>query len=597
MRTAFRRAYSAVLIIVVLTLYAACGEERVPRQVILEFNLERPIVEYSGDGTLQHFFEPETMSLTDIVGAIERAAADERVKGLIAYIGDNSNHPLAVQQEVRDAIQEFRNSNKFAIAFCESLGTTGAANGAYYLASGFDEIWLQPSGSVGLTGFVAYAQFFAGTLEKLGVKVEGGHRKQYKNAYNQFVNKEFTEAHREATKVLLEDLFDTLTSGIAEARGMEKDFLAGLIDRGPFLAEESTAEGLVSAFAYPQESVGKGLIDKLGYQDQAIDAAKERTTDARLLYLHKYLQRAGTTWDDGETIAVVYGIGAIVSGESDYDPVFGRQIMGSETVSNAIRDAAATPAVKAIVLRIDSPGGSAVASDTIWREVVRAQEQGKPVVVSMSSVAASGGYYVSAPAAKIVAHPTTITGSIGVLMAKLITRDLWSKVGITFDSVRTSANAAMWSELEGFSGYGKERLEAFLDDTYQEFKQKVADGREMSLDQVEDIAKGRVWSGSRAHKLGLVDELGGFSRALHVAAAEAGLDPSEPLRVQVFPRPKGFFEELFAEGPDSSRDRRAKAAVYEALEPVRPIMRNLADQSGWNPYGGILSMPHLYLEY
>jgi protease-4 len=371
-------------------------------------------------------------------------------------------------------------------------------------------------------------------------------------------------------------IYEHMVAEIARARGLSPAALRAAIDAGPALG--------------PQAVEAK-LVDNLLYRDQAYERARERAAggggEPDLLYLHKYWRRsdghAGLGAD--HTIAVVYGLGSVVRGRSE-QPIFGEGTMGGSTVAAALRAAAEDDEVKAIVLRVDSPGGSYVASDTIWREVVRARKAGKPVIVSMGELAASGGYFVAVPADKIVAHPSTITGSIGVLGGKFVTAEMWKKLGISFDSVQRGDHADMWSSLEPFDPDEWAKFNGWLDRVYADFTGKVAEGRGLPLERVQELAKGRVWSGVDAKRLGLVDELGGWTTALRLAREAAGIPADAAVRLREFPRARGPFEELFEERPDSSDDEGAQAAVdlgrvadalraLRALESLRPLLETL----------------------
>lgn len=543
----------------------------VPDQLVLELDLDRPLGESSSGDPFGGLVGAAPPTVRSVVETLDRAAEDERVVGVIAYIGGSSSG-MARTQEVRDAIERFRASGKFAIAFGESYGEFGSANQSYMLASAFDEVWLQPSGSLGLTGLMSSAMFIKGSLEMLDVEVHGDKRREYKNAFNMYTERRYTEAHAEATKALLDDFQQQIIGAISEGRGLSRDLVWGYVQEGPFVA---------------QEALDRGLVDKLGYRDEAIEAAKTRAGEgAQLLYAHKYRERLDSVDGDAK-IALVYGVGGVMRGPSSTDPLSGSQTMGSDTVAAAIRAAVADEDVEAIIFRVDSPGGSPVASDVIWRETIRARDAGKPVIVSMGNVAGSGGYYVAAGAAKIVAQPGTITGSIGVFAGKPNIRKLWNKVGVTYDSTATAPNAEMFSQLHGYDEHARARLDVSIDQIYIDFKTKVAEGRGMSLEDVEEIAKGRIWSGARAKEIGLVDELGGIDRAVEVARAEAGLDAEVEVRLVEYPAQKGLLEQLLSsdEADNSEANRAAvRAEMLTGLERWQPLLRQL-EQVGLGPNG------------
>lgn len=561
---------------IVLWALTRAGKSGVPQRTILEVDLEQQLIEYVPEDPLAALFLQEKLRMVNLVAALEAAAGDDRVVGLVARIGGGIAG-FAHHQEVRDAVLRFRESGKPAVAWADTFGEFGPGNGGYYLATAFDEIYIQPSGDVGLTGLNAESPFVAGTFEKLGVVPRMDHRYEYKNAMNTFTEKEFTPAHEEALKAVIDSMFEQMLAGIAERRGKTPGEIQAIIDAGPYLG---------------QEAVDAGLVDGLKYRDEVYDRIEERAGEGtELLYLNRYAERADGPWDEGETIALVYGVGQVVRGKSEYDPLGGSATLGGDSVAAALRQAIEDDDVKAILFRVDSPGGSYVASDTVWRETVRAREAGKPVIVSMANVAGSGGYFVAMAADKIVAEPGTITGSIGVLGGKLLTRELWSKLGITFDAVQTSENAEMWSGLEDYDEAGWARLQAMLDRIYEDFTTKVAEGRELPLERVQEIAKGRIWSGADAKELGLVDELGGYHVALRLAREAAGLEPDAPIRLKLYPPRKTPFEMLFDKGAENSEGEAARAAAARVLETLRPAVTVLRQAGLLGPEPEVLSMP------
>jgi protease-4 len=555
------------------------ARKSIPGKVILEMDFEKPLVEYVSDEPLARALMREVTTVRDVVEALERASADKRVVGLVARVG-SARMGLAVIQEIRDAVVRFADSGKFTVAYSETFGEFGPGNGAYYLATAFDEIYLQPSGDLNLTGLMYETPFLRGTLDKLKVEPRMDHRSEYKNALNMLTEREYNQPHREAIETLMNSQFGQIISGITRARGLPEEQVTELMDRAPLLGAEA---------------VEAALVDGLLYRDEVYEKVKARAEDAELLYLGRYLERAGRPHEKGAKIALIYGVGGVHRGQSEYNALFGSQSMGSDTVAAAFRDAVADKKVKAIVLRVDSPGGSYVASDTIWREVVRAKEAGKPVIASMGNIAGSGGYFVSMAANKIVAQPGTITGSIGVVVGKVLTREFWLEhTGISWDEVHTSDNATLWTGTHDYLPQQWQVVQDFLDRVYDDFTAKVAQGRQMPKEKVLDVAKGRIWTGADAKQRGLVDELGGFDVALRLACTEAGLDPNEPFKVTVFPRPKRLIETLLKREPDSSESEATVAAARQVLEKLRPLGK-IADQMGLIERDDVLRMPRFEL--
>src|ERR1700692_2887010 len=550
------------LITMVIVLVAVIGAKgKRPQKATLEANFEQTFLEDAPDTPTARLMLTEKQTLRDVVDAIDRGASDDRVVGMIAKIGA-APMGMAQTQEIRDAVQRFRAHKKFAVAYAETFSEFGPGNGAYYLATAFDQIYVQPSGDVGLTGIIMESPFIKGTLSKLGVTFHGDHRYEYKNALNFFTETKYTAPHKEAMTAIMTSWFNQMKDGICQARQIVPEKFQALVDAGPYLGQEAVTAKLVDGVAYRDEVYGK-------VKSQAGDGAE-------LLYLDKYLHRAGRPHDHGKTVALVFGVGGVTRGKSDYDPVQGSQNMGSDTVAGAIRAAAEDKDVKAILFRVDSPGGSYVASDTIWREVVRAHQAGKPVIVSMGNLAGSGGYFVAMAADKIVAEPGTITASIGVLGGKILTSGLWDKVGLSWDEVHQGANATMFTGTQDYSPAEWGRFEAWLDRVYIDFTSKVADGRKLPKEKVLDIAKGRIWSGQDAKNLGLVDELGGYDVALRLAKKAIGVSEGEEVKIVVYPRPKSLIESVMERrGPDNSDKEALGQTLARILEVVQPVAREL----------------------
>ncbi|MCB1057226.1 MAG: signal peptide peptidase SppA [Acidobacteria bacterium] len=558
--------FTLTVVAIALLVFAVyrLGKPGVPEHTILEADFEKGVVEYVPVDPIAQILHEHQPVVRDLVEALERGADDERVVGFIARIG-SSGMGMARLQELRDAVAAFGESGKPTVAWSETFGEFGPGTGAYYLATAFDEIYLQPSGDVNLTGFAAENPFLRGTLDKLGVVPRMDHRYEYKNAMNLFTEEKLTEPHREAMQALLDSWFDQLVTGVAEGRKKTPEEVRELIDRGPFLGPEA---------------LEAGLVDGLAYRDEVYANLRQRVgEDAELLYLYPYLQRAGRPHDHGETIALIYGVGGVARGSNQYDPLRGTTTMGSDSVTAAFREAIDDDSVRAILFRVDSPGGSYVASDAIWRETVRAKDAGKPVIVSMGDVAGSGGYFVAMNADKIVAQPGTITGSIGVLGGKLVTREMWKKVGITFDGVQAGADATIYSSVEDYSEQGWERFQAWLDRVYEDFTAKVADGRDLPLDTVRDVAKGRIWSGTDAEQLHLIDAVGGFPVALDLARQAAGLEPTADVKLAVYPRERNPWAKIFGEPAASSEQETAITLAVRAIETLRPVVR-FAERTG-----------------
>ena len=547
--------------------YFPTVEHRVPNEVVLTLDLADGITERGASGPLAWTSFGKALTVRDLVQGLDAAGRDARVKGLVAHLG-NGDLAMARAQEIRDAVQAFRQHGKFAIAFAESFGESGNGNTHYYLATAFDEIWLQPSGEIGLTGVRIESPYFKSALDSLGIVARIGQREEYKGAMDPLTNASMPAPVRENYQRLVDSWVEQMAAGIAEGRKMDPAAARALIDRGPFLAGEAQKER---------------LVDHLGYWDEADKAAKDRFgADVAQMTVANYAGSL-TPPADAPQVALVYGLGPVQLSGGKPNPLFGDVSMGSAAVSGALRDAADDAGVKAIIFRVDSPGGSYVASDAIWREVKRAADKGKPVIVSMGDVAASGGYFVAAAARKIVAQPGTITGSIGVVSGKVVLTDLWTKLDVAWDGVQAGANADVESENHDYSPDGWNRLQQELDQVYADFLSKVASGRNMPVERVHDVAKGQVWTGADAKAKGLVDELGGFATALKLARDAAGLAPDAEVRLVEFPPPPSGFEALrkLLEAGTASEgaagEARALSRLARILEPVARVLAPALD--------------------
>ncbi|MDY6995434.1 MAG: signal peptide peptidase SppA [Actinomycetota bacterium] len=478
------------------------------------------------------------MLLRDVVAALHRAAEDPRVAGLIARVQLDAAPPGPIQ-ELREAIVAF-SAAKPSLAWAETYPGTLS----YYLASAFREVWMQPSGTVGLIGFATNAMFLRDALDKAGVEAQFIARGEYKSAANLFTEDGYTDAHREADTALVDGLRAQVWEAVAAAREIELSDLDALADRAPLLRDDAVSAGLVDRIGFRDEAYAR-IAEMTGSEVVSPETGDADGEDAPpRLYLARYARtdRPGMPTPalpgrkGPRTVAVVNLAGPIVSGRGgrQLSPMGGSSA-GADTLAAALRQAAADEDVAAIVLRVDSPGGSVTGSETIWREVVRARAAGKPVVASMGAVAASGGYYVSMAADAIVANPGTITGSIGVMTGKLVARDLKEKLGVASDSVRTNANADAWSINAPFTEEQRVQVEAEADLCYDDFVRRVAEGRNLSVEEVEQVARGRVWTGADAFARGLVDELGGLRTAIRRAKTLAGIDEDDKVHIENLP--------------------------------------------------------------
>ncbi len=485
-----------------------------------------PPDEPDGRGVSQLLF-PSGLTLADTLEALHHASNDPHITGLVARIGD-SGMGFAEVQELRDAIAAFRAKGKRAVAYTDTFGELSSGMRSYYLASAFNQIWLQPMGTVGLVGLSAGMPYFRGTLDRLGIVPDFERREQYKDAANPLIDTAMTGPEREEIQALLQSVYGQIVQGIAVDRKLTPDAVRALINQAPLLG---------------QAALKAHLVDHIGGRAGAISSFG---ATPRLVSLGDYLDQVGPLDHNGPTIALIYATGLMTRGGGGTNPLSGDGVMNADDIVRAFRLAAASKSVRAILFRINSPGGSAIAAETIWEAVERARNAGKPVIVSMGDVAGSGGYYIAAPANKIVAEPATLTGSIGVIAGKVVLNGLLKKLGGNWDTVEIGQNANMFSAMQGFSPSEHARLTAVIDNIYDGFKQRVAEGRKLSATQVEAVAKGRVWSGEDAKAHGLVDVLGGFDTALDLAKKAAGIAANEDVTLKLYPPPERGIRAIIA---------------------------------------------------
>jgi len=546
-------------------------------QTLLELDLTEPLMAPEADDPIARLRARSRRLLRPTLRALHEAADDRHVVGLIAKVG--GLWPWGTMQELRRGVQTFADSGKPTLAWIETFGELGSRGmAAYVLATAFGELWLQPGGEVGLLGLGIEATFVRGTLDRLGIEPQFEQRHEYKNAVDVLVRKEFTAAHREALERLTESVFSDSVNTIAEARGLTPDQVRELINTGPRTAAEAQAAG---------------LVDKLGFRDQAYDAMRARTGGKpELLFADRWRphRKIAPPPHRRGHVALVDVRGVIATGRTRRSPM-GRQA-GSDTVSAQLRAAHDNDRARAVVMRVDSPGGSAVASEVIWREVCRLREDRKPVIVSMGDVAASGGYYISCPAELIVALPATLTGSIGVYGGKMVVESLLERVGVSTGAVRQGTHALMYSSRRRFSDEERARFAATIDAIYNDFVAKVAEGRRRRIADVEAVARGRVWTGQDALEAGLVDELGGLRDAVRIARERANLPDDAPVLGAIRIPPLARLSR-----PRNSEDPRTWASA-RSFDPLTRAIKDLAEFAAalGVPADATLRMPDIHIQ-
>lgn len=540
---------------------------------VLELDLRGPLPERASSSPLDLAFRGTGPTLRDVTDALDRAASDGRVAGVVARLGAGGLG-LATTQELRDAVARFRASGKPALAWADSFGGIVPGNGGYYLATAFDEVWLSPVGEVGLVGLSAEVPFLAGALEKLGVTPELEARHEHKTYKNLFTETGLTEPHREQLTAILRSQQAQLIAGVAAGRGLAPEKVSALLAEAPFPAERAKE---------------LGLVDRVGYRDEVLARVDERVGgEGKRLFPRPYLERASRPHETGPVVALIYASGTVQT-SGTVSPLTGGEVLASDVVSRHLRAAVADDEVRAILLRVDSPGGSHIASDVLRREIERARAAGKPVVVSMGNVAGSGGYMIAMAADRIVAQPGTLTGSIGVVGGKLVPKELFDKLGITFEQIELAPRAGMASVARGFDEDERVAFEASLDRIYADFVAKAAAARGVAVAELEPYARGRVWTGAAAKERGLVDELGGVHAALGLVRELAGLAPDADVELRLLPRKREPVQALLAALDNRGRENSDSASAVVPLPdlPWLSAVRAL----GVTARAGVLEMP------
>ncbi len=502
-----------------------------PARAVLIFDISNGVIDALPESPFARLALDKTVTLRDALRALNAAASDERIKVLLLRLGDG---PLDVAhaQELGDEIVRFRRSGKPVVAFTESFGEGGETTSRYILAAAASEIWMQPSGSLPLAGSALQVPFIKDAFDRVGILVRMDHREEFKGALNSLTQTSMPQPQRVNMQALVDSLTAQLGNAIARGRHLDSAAARRLIEGGPYSAAAAKAAG---------------LVDRLGYWDQAESTATDRAgPNSHTVDLSDYIARLPSPSSEAPRIAVIYGIGAVTLGRSEGNPFVGQAVMGAKTVADALHKAVDDSKIAGIIFRVDSPGGSYVAADTIWREVVRARERGKPLVVSMGGMAASGGYFVAAPAASIIAEPATLTGSIGVFGGKIVIKDLLTKLGINVDSVAGTPNALAQSATADYTPEQWATLERELDRIYNDFMSKVATGRHMDKEAIHAVAKGQIWTGADAKSRGLVDELGGFETATAAVKRLAKIDPAAEVNLEQYPPPSNDIRSMLS---------------------------------------------------
>jgi protease-4 len=539
----------ALILLLVLVGIGAFSGDGIARNAVLELDLRQSMEDKSSVSLLD--LTEGKLSIMDVVMGLDRAARDARVKGIFLRVG-TADLSVPRAEELRDALKHFKESGKFVIAHSQSFYSSGL--GDYTAAAGADQIWMQPVSTFFSAGTSSTTLFFKGLFDKVNAVPQFVQRYEYKNAANVFTQTDFTPPHREATLRVLQSWYDSATAEASADRKLDPAVLTSILDASP-----ATVETVME----------KGLITNIGYDDEARDAAKARAgAGAEIMGFARYVQatRNRGAGFGAPTIALVHAAGDIVEGGDDSPLSQSSASVAGDTFSQAIRDAAEDKNVKAILLRVDSPGGSAIASDQILQALKKARATGKPIVVSMGAVAASGGYYISMAADRIIAEPGTLTGSIGVLWGKFAVGKTAEMVGVELRELGVGKNALFLSGIAPWNEAQLAQVNMQADIVYADFTKKVAEGRKLPPERVEQVARGRVWTGADAKERGLVDELGGFWTAVTEIKTLAGISPDTRVAFKNYPQPQGLIG-------TASRLLGGSAASLKALEGLSALMQ------------------------
>jgi protease-4 len=558
------------VLLVALVVMSLDNEPDIPNNSVLVLKVEGALPDFtSADEFSARFFGADTNSLSNLLAQLRKAKADKRVGAVLLDVG-TVGAGWAKSDEIRDAVADFRKSGKPIYAYMEY-----GADKEYYIATAAERVYVAPIGDLFINGLAAEVMHFRGSFDKLGVVWDSYQIGKYKTAPEQFTRKDSSDGEKETLNSLLDEIYNRYKQGVADARHMTPEAVEALIDNAPHKARDAQKAGLIDGALY-REEVESELKKRLGYKDdeklRKVSTAEYRRVTPESLGLNQ-----------GEQIAVIFASGPIQPGRSSDGSMGGGQSVGSDTVVKALNDARDNKAVKAIVLRVDSPGGVTYPSDLIWKAVEEAKKK-KPVVVSMSDLAASGGYYISMGASKIVAQPLTLTGSIGVYAYKPVIKGFYDWIGVTNEYYMRGKNAGLFRETEKFNPDERKKFEDGMNHFYwDEFLPKVAEGRRFpNVEAVNAIAQGRVWTGAQGRERGLIDEFGGLDRAVEVAKELAKIPADKDVRRVVYPTPRTFFQQFFGGGDDAENaasvkaEQQQQAFINSMPKEMRPALRRSA---------------------
>jgi protease-4 len=554
-------AFFLVAIIGIALLAESIGKPSVANNSVLVLNVSGSLPDYSvDDPTARIFGMGQGQSFSSLLTQLRKAKVDSRISAVLLDI-NFSSLGWGKADELREAIADFRTSGKPVYAYMEY-----GANKEYYIATAADKIFLPPSGELGIIGLQAQAQFYKGSLDKLGVEFESVHIGKYKGANDPLVRKDMSPEQREVINAMLDDYYNRIVNTIAETRKKSPEDVKAIIDNAPYTAPQALQQNLIDGTKYRDELYNE-IKQKLGYKE----SDELRLTSAGS---YKEISSESLGLNNGERIAVIFASGLITTGKSSDGTFGGSQTIGSDTIVKAVKDAADDPSIKAIVLRVDSGGGSALASDLMWHTLEYAKTK-KPIVTSMGDVAASGGYYIACNSNKIVAEPSTITGSIGVILGRPVVKGFYDWVGITNEYVTRGKNAGLLRDTEKWTDEQRAKVEESAKFFYWDnFVPKVAQGRGRTPEQIHEVAQGRVWTAAQAKERGLVDEFGGLNKAIEIAKGLANLPADKDVKRVVFPAPQPFLASLFSKDDEATVKAKQQQMLIDSLpEDARKVFR------------------------
>ncbi len=538
----------------------ASGPEPTPARTVVELDPREVITDQDSANPFASFGQP-SLSVLKIVTTLRRAETDDHVRGLLIRLPESGLQP-AMADEIADSLRRFRKTGKPVIVFSQGVYPAGATPSTYMLAAAGGQVWMQPGASLQATGLVSEDIFLKRLFDRYGVRADFEQRKEFKNAVNGYLNADYTDAHREATRSMLESIYSSALNRAAADRRQSPAQLKAALESGPLMADEA---------------LRLNLIDRVDYLDAARKQLADRAgQDAQFRDFRAYARSARDLTPPGRpAIAIVTAEGGIVTGGGGGDNPFAAQdVIYSDVLEQTLRDAVEDKDVKAIVLRVSSPGGSDTASEQVRRAVEAAKAAGKPVVVSMGPYAASGGYWISSNASAIVAQPTTLTGSIGVFGGKIALGEALARVGVDLRQIGVGSDyASAFSVGSGLTEAQRAAFGRWMDQIYARFIARVAEGRRLPVERVEALARGRVWTGAQARELGLIDQVGGFYDAVDRARALSGVNADMELKwMATEVTPLEAFETLF--GMSGASIRTLAAAAWVLGDPRAEAVLN-----------------------